>query len=251
MEKSAEFLKYFDLFGIKCTFYSEKMPKLYTVTGGIFSLLSILVCISIFIIFSLDDLNRKNPITTISSIPSEGYHKIKFGKEKIWIPWSIVDYNNKFVNHTGLLFPKIYYYSAIKDNNINDYNITHTILNYKLCNETSMAYVNKTEYQITVPLNEIYCIEMDDLDIGGSWITEYINYIQFDLYFCEDGINYDENNKKCTSYNKIMNFTGEKNSLDIAIFYPVIQFQPTNRTNPIIVFYREYFYHLSIFKKMY
>jgi len=242
MENCATIIKYIDMFVTKCTFYNEKMPKLYTITGGIFSILSILACIIIFLILSLDDLKRKYPITTISSIPSEGYRKIKFGKEKIWIPWSIVDYNNKFINHTGLLFPIIYYYSGIKD--IDDYKITKKILNYKLCNETSMAYDN-TNYQITVPLNKIYCIEMDDLEIGGSWITEYINYIEFDLYYCEDGINYDENNTKCTSHKKIKNIIGENNSLDIAVFYPIVQFQPTNKTNPVIVIYREYFYHLS------
>ena len=110
MDNSATIIKYIDLFGTRCTFYSEKMPKLYTVTGGIFSILSILVCILIFVVFSLDDLKRKDPHITTSSIPSEGYRKIKFGEEKIWIPWRIVDYNNnEFVNHTGVLFPIIYY----------------------------------------------------------------------------------------------------------------------------------------------
>jgi hypothetical protein len=90
----ATIIKYIDLFGTRCTFYSEKMPKLYTVIGGIFSMISILVCILIFIIFSIDDLKRKFPNTATSSIPSEGYRKIKFGEEKIWIPWRIVDYNN-------------------------------------------------------------------------------------------------------------------------------------------------------------
>jgi len=37
-------------------------------------------------VFSLDDLKRKYPNITTSSIPSEGYRKIKFGEEKIWIP---------------------------------------------------------------------------------------------------------------------------------------------------------------------
>ena len=238
-------IKYMDLFGTKCTFYNEKMPKLYTITGGIFSLISILVCILIFIIFSLEDLKRKIPITTISSIPSEGYRKIKFGKEKIWIPWRINDYNNnKIVNHTGLLFPIIYYFSGIKDKITNDFNITKKLLNYKLCNETSMASVNNI-YQITVPLSEIYCIDMDDLDMGGSWSSEYINYIEFDLYYCEDGINYDKNNQKCSSFDEIINFAGANNSLEIEINYPVVQFQPTNKTTPVIILYRQYFYHLS------
>jgi len=245
MLNSENIIKYIDLFGTRCTFYSEKMPKYYTVTGGLFSILSILGCILIFLLLSLDDIKRKYPITTISYIPSEGYRKIKFGKEKIWIPWRIIDYNNhKFVNHTGILFPIIYYYSGKKDYKTKNFNLTTKILNYTLCNETSMANEDNL-FLITVPLNELYCIEMEDLEIGGSWITEFINYIEFDLYYCEDGINYDEVNPKCSSFNKIKNFTGENNSLEIALYYPVVQFQPTNKINPVIVIYREYFYHIS------
>ena len=245
MEDSANFLRYIDLFGAKCTFYNEKMPKLYTAAGGILSIISIFISILIFIELSLDDLRRKIPLTTISSNPSEGYKKIKFGREKIWIPWRISDYNNnEFVNHTGLLYPRIYYYSRIKDNNTKDFNLTTKKLNYKLCSETSMVYERKI-YQINVPLNELFCIEMEDLDMGGSWMSEFINYIQFDLYYCEDGIDYDESNSKCSPFNKIMNYMGYNNSLELSVYYPVVQFQPTNKSNPIIIIYRQYFYHLS------
>ena len=245
MENSVAFLRYIDLFGIKCTFYNEKMPKLYTVAGGILSIISIFVCLLIFIMLSLDDLRRKIPLTTISANPSEGYRKIKFGKEKIWIPWRISDYNNnEFVNHTGLLYPIIYYYSRIKDNNTKDFKLTTKKLSYKLCSETSMAYERKI-YQINVPLNELFCIEMEDLDIGGSWMSEFISYIQFDLYYCQDGIDYNETNSKCSPFNQIMNYVGYNNSLELSLYYPVVQFQPTNKTNPIIIIYRQHFYHIS------
>ena len=246
MENLSIILKYMDLFGTKFTFYTNKNPRLYTVTGGILSIISIFVCILSFFFFILDDLNRKFPLTTTSSIPSEGYKKIKFGKEKIWIPWRIVDYNNnEYVNHSGILFPIIYYYSGIKNNNSKNFDITTKILNYKLCNETSMA--QNDIFQITIPLNEIYCIDMEDLDIGGSWITEFINYVQFDIYYCQDGISYDENNSNCSSSKKIMNFIGENNSLEIDIYYPIVQFQPNNKTNPVKVIYRQHFYHISKF----
>ena len=242
-------IKYSDLFGNRITFYNEKMPKLYTITGGVFSIVTILVCIMIFIIFSLNDLKRKVPITTMSSIPSEGYKNIKFGKEKIWIPWRIIDYNNKFVNHTGLLFPIIYYYSGTKDPITNEFNLTTKILDYKLCSETSMNKTIEDEgrktHQISVPLDEIFCIDMDDLDMGGSWLSEFINYAEFDLYYCEDGISYDQNNSKCATYKKIADSVGENNSLEFALYYPNVQFQPTNNTNPIIIVYRQFFYHLS------
>ena len=245
MDNSATIIKYIDLFGTRCTFYSEKMPKLYTVTGGIFSILSILVCILIFVVFSLDDLKRKDPNITTSSILSEGYRKIKFRKEKIWIPWRIVDYNNnEFVNHTGVLFPIIYYISGKKGGNSKDFNLSYITLNYTLCSETSMA--EKTDlYYITVPLNELYCIDMEDLFIGGSWISEFINYVKFDLYYCKNGISYDELNENCSSFNKIIDFIGKNNSLEVDIYYPVVQFQPTNKTYPVIVIYQNHFYHLS------
>jgi hypothetical protein len=245
MKNIQRFLEYLDVFGTEITFYSDKKPKLYTVNGGILSIISIISCILCFIFFSLDDFYRKIPNTTTSSIPSEGYRKVKFGKEKIWIPWRIVDYNNnEYVNHTGLLFPIIYYYFGVKDKITKNFNLSSKILNYKLCNETSMPNYNNI-YQITIPLNEIYCIEMEDLDMGGSWITEFINYIQFDIYYCQDGINYDEKNPNCSSFEKIINYMGENNSLEIDIYYPIVQFQPTNKTFPVIVIYRQYFYHLS------
>ena len=221
------------------------MPKLYTVTGGIFTIISLFLCLLIFIIFSLDDLKRTFPSTSISHIPSEGYRKIKFGEEKIWIPWRIVDYNNnEFINHTGLLYPIISYISGTKIKNSKDFNLTKKILNYKLCNETSMINENNI-YQITVPLNELYCIDMEDLDMGGSWITEFIYYIKFEIFYCEDGIDYNETNSKCSSFNQIKNFIGSDNSLEFDIYYPIVEFQPTNKTFPFTVIYRNYFYHIS------
>jgi hypothetical protein len=83
--------------------------------------------------------------------------------------------------------------------------------------------------------------------MGGSWLSDYINYIEFDLYYCEDGVSYDENNTKCVNFKKITDFIGENNSLDFALYYPFVQFQPTNKANPIIVVYTQYFYHLSKF----
>ena len=245
LELCSTIIKYLDVFGTKFTFDTNNGLKLYTLTGGILSIFSILACLLSFIFYSLHDFDRKYPLITISSIPSEGYRKIKFGKEKIWIPWRIVDYNNnEYVNHTGLLFPIIYYYSGIKEKNSKIFNLTSKLLSYKLCNETEMG--NKSDiYQISIPLNELYCIDMEDLDMGGSWIHDYINYIEFDLYYCKDGINYNETNPKCSSFNKILNFLGEDNSLEISLYYPIVQFQPTNKTFPVIVIYKEYFYHIS------
>ena len=106
---------------------------------------------------------------------------------------------------------------------------------------------NTDSFIINIELDKIYCIDMDDLDMGGSWDTDFINYIEFDLYACKDGIDYDENNSNCSSYDKIMNALSDDNSFEFEIYYPVVHYQPLNKTNPIFVKYANYFYHLSRF----
>ena len=61
--------------------------------------------------------------------------------------------------------------------------------------------INKSKlYIINIRLDNLYCIYME-----GSWQSNFINYIEFDLYICENWINADESNIKCSYYEKIMN----------------------------------------------
>ena len=241
-----EAIKYCDIFGTKFSFYTDGKPKFYTILGGLLSLLLIIVCIILFVFYKLDDFKRNTPIVTTSSILPEGYHRIKFGEEKIWIPWRIADYYNQYVNHENLIYPIFSYYSGIRNNTNNNFNIKTKKLNYKLCSETSMS--NKPEfYKINIPLDKLYCIDMDDLEMGGAWISLFINYVTMDFYLCEDGIDYDETNPKCTTQQDIINKIGYNNSLQIEFYYPMVQFQPTNIKYPIIVFYEQIFYHISKF----
>ena len=242
-----EFLKYVDLFGTKFSFYIDKRRKFYTYLSGIFSILSIFLYIVVFLFVSKDDFNRVTPVTSTSEIHSLGYHKVKFSQEKIWIPWRIKDYNLKFVDHTGILYPVIYYFYGEKEPNSREgIHLKHSTLNYSLCNETSM--VNKTDlYNIEIPLDELYCIDTEDLYLGGSLISNFVYFIEFDLFLCKDGIPYDENNENCTSISKLKKYAGENNSFIAEFYYPIVQFQPANIKNPIIAIYKHHFYHLSKF----
>jgi len=246
MKSLSYFLTYIDIYGTKYTFFSNKRPKLYTVTGGILSIISIFFCILIPLIFTIDDLKRKIPHITISPIFSENYRKVKIKDEKIRIPWRLIDSNyNEYVNHTGLLYPIIYYVVGTKNQDNEKMNFRKRELKYKLCNETSMENENNYLYKIQIPLNKLYCIDMDELDIGGNWMNEFIYYVQFNLFYCEDGINYDQNNPKCTSYNKIIDSVGLNNSLRIAIYYPEVHIQPINKENPLVVTFKQHSFDIS------
>ena len=242
-----EILKYIDGFGTKFTFYTEKNRKFYTPLGGILTLLSIIFGVIVFIHINIDDFLHNNPTST-TSIVKENYRNIKFNEEKIWIPWRIRDYNGKIVNHIGLLYPIIYYYKGVRSNTKEGMNLSYSILEYRLCNETSMKNYSDS-YLIDIDLDQIYCIDMDDLNMGGSWDTDYINYVEFDLYACKNGVNYDEKNENCSSYENIIEMATENNSYEFELYYPVVHYQPMNKTTPIFVRYSSNFYHLSRFSQ--
>ena len=242
--KARQILKYLDLFGKKCSFYIEKTPKLYSVTGGILSIVSILISIVVFFFTSFNDFQRIYPTITFSSIQPNNSHKIKFGKEKIWIPWKIRDYSNNFVNHTNIFYPFIYNYYSINNSFGTGFELKVKQLNYTLCNQTS--FINKSEiFYIDSSLDELYCIDMDDIDIGVDWALNYLSYIKFELYLCKEGIDYDENNPYCTKYENISNYIGKNNSLMISLYYPIVQFKANDTSNPINIIYRERFYQIS------
>ena len=160
-----QIITYLDMFGTKNTFYTDQKPKLYTLMGGILTLLSFIFCVIVFLFLSLDDFKRTTPISSTSDFHFDmNQLKIKFGKEKIWVPWRIADYNNNYyINHTGILFPIIYHYSYEKSDS-NSMRSKNFILNYTLCNETSMKKYSDG-FILNIPLNETYCIEMDDFDM--------------------------------------------------------------------------------------
>ena len=238
-----DILKYVDCFGTTFSFYTERSRKFYTRLGGILTLLSIIIGIIIFIYINLDDFFHNIPNSTTSTT-KEIYRNIKFGEEKIWIPWRIRDFGGKTINHFNLLYPIIYYYRGIRNYSTNRMDIYYEFLNYKSCNETSMIN-NSDLYMIDINIDQRYCIEMEDLDIGGSWDSDFLNLITLDLYNCKDGIDYDENNTNCTSYDKIDEISGDNNNFQFEIYYPVVKYQPMNKTNPIFIKYTNSFYHLS------
>ena len=107
-------LKYLDFYGISFNFYTEGSRKLYTPFGGILSLISIVIGIIIFICINLDDILHNSPIS-ITSIKKEKHRNITFKKEKIWIPWHLRNFAGETINHTNILYPIVYYYHGIKN----------------------------------------------------------------------------------------------------------------------------------------
>ena len=235
------FFKICDLYGTHFHWYIGYKPKLYTIYGGIFSILSIFFWIAIFLLFEFNNLKRTHPVISSSTFPPKGYRNIKFGQEKLYLPWRIIDYDERFINHKGIIYPKIYYFTRTLNKSNGEIDTNYTLLNYKLCNETNMINLGK-EFLLDINLSELYCIDMEDLNMGGSFNAEFINYIRLDIYLCENGIKYNESNDKCTSIDKFEELHGKDNAWFFEVLYPKVQFQPNEVGIPLLILYQTYYY---------
>ena len=235
-----------DFYGSNFHWYIGFKPKYYTYIGGILSIFSLISVLMIFIFFGYDDFKRKNPNSNTSTVPPSGYKNIQFGKEKLYLPWRIIDYDENFINITGIIYPKIFYFTVQPDNVTGELISKFNLVNYKLCNETGMKNLGE-EYIIDIPIDTLYCIDMEDLKVGGSWNADFLNFIRFDLYICKDGIDYNESDPRCTNYDDLVEIYGKGDSVFFELLYPVIQFQPTNLKVPILILYKTYYYILNKF----
>ena len=234
-------LKICDLYGTRFHWYIGYKPKHYTYYGGIFSISSLIIYILLLVILGMDDFERAHPIISEAAIPPKGYKNIKFGEKKLYIPWRVVDYDEKPLDIKGILYPKIFYFTSKYNSKTGKMDTNYTLINYKLCNETSMKYLGK-EFLIDINLGELYCIDMEDLEMGGSFNAEFINYIRLDIYLCQNGIKYNETNDKCTSIDKFQELHGKDNAWFFEVFYPKVQFQPNEVGIPILILYQSYYY---------
>ena len=238
------FLKMCDFYGTQFHWYFERRQKYYSSHGGIFSLISFFSYIAFIIIFGFKDFKRTQSISTISNIPPSGDKTIKFGKQKLYLPWRIMDYGDTFINHTGILYPRIYYFTNRYNNQTQLMETNFKLLNYSLCNETSMKNLGK-DYILNSNLDKLFCIDMEDLEMGGSWNSKFINYLRLDLNLCEDGANYNDNNTNCTHPDHLISLFGKDNNWFFELLYPSVQFQPNNKDRPIFVLYNSYYYGLN------
>ena len=237
-------LRVCDFYGQRFHLYMSYKPKYYTYFGGIITIISFISYILIFIFLGYDDLKQKNPISNQSTVPPSGYKNIKFGEEKIYLPWRIIDYDENPINITGIIYPRIYYFTVHPDNVTGELVTQYNLINYKLCSETSMKNLGK-EFIMDIPLDTLYCIDMENLKVGGSWNTGFLNFIRFDLYMCKDGIDYNESNFDCTTYDNLENIYGGGESVFFELLYPIVQFQPTSIDVPILIIYKTHYYIIN------
>ena len=234
-----DILKYMDFFGTTLNFYSDKQKKYYTSLGGAFTLLSIFICFISSILLAKDGFKRNLPANFSYSEIQQKTTKIKLEDEKIWIPWRIVDSNGIFINNNGLIFPIIYYNYYERKSTKEQFKINTKKINFKLCKEILKSGLSNL-FSFEIPLNELYCIDSEDIEIGGSWTELFNNYIKFDISLCENNNNSGEEDINCS-------FNNYDNSLKFELYYPQISIKQNDKNYPFSIIYKQHSFAINKF----
>ena len=238
-----DFIKYFDFFGIKFHFYTNNQPNYQNIFGGLMNLIYLIVCGILFVFLSYDDLKMLNPTTTMSDISDKEARIVDLNEEKIWIPFRLVNWENKVIKHKGIINIKPYFIEG-KFDEVNGMILKYHLLNYTLCNETEMA--NKPEnYRINVPLNELYCLEQEGVLFGGHWNSKFLNYIEIKVFLCDENVLFNSSDPRCKKVNDLLK--KQNSSIIFDFYYPVVQFQPRNLETPIAIIYKNFYYRISTY----
>ena len=207
------------------------------------TVLYIVFCVVIFFAFSFEDIKGLNPITTKNEVPYSQRKVVDMIKENIYIPFRIVNYENQFVDHRKGLFIVPYLIEGKFDDNIG-MDLKAELLNYKFCNETPMANMPK-DYRIDIPLDQLFCFDKTNITFGGNWNEKFLNYIEINIYLCEEGIPFNSSDPRCDKIDKLLKSVNS--SLLFDFYFPIVQFQPKNLENPVKIIYKNYYYRLTSF----
>ena len=237
-------LKSVDFFGSFFHWFAKRQKKLYTNLGGILTIFSFIVCGIILAILFNGNLGRTETQTSKNNEINTEFKKIKFGEEKIYIPWTIADYQFRKVNFTGWIYPVIYYYYGERDNKTHLLPYETKTLNYIYCNKTNLKNIKYIKDK-NVNLDEMFCIDMEDIIMGGDWFYDFVYNVKIDFFLCEDGADFGTEGKKCTNYDELIGKIGNGNALHVEVYYPEILFKPENKTNPLQIFYNPHFYNFN------
>ena len=171
--------------------------------------------------------DRQDPKTTVNDEINYYLQVANISNKNIFIPWAIIDNFGSILNFTELIIPKIYYFKGSKYQILKPPTNKVKILNYTYCN-------NKKNSKFNINFNNYYCIDMNDIILGGDLLNNSIYQIQIDFSLCENCSNYDELEKIIGNWH-------------IELYYPTIKFNANNKLNPMEIIYESHFYNLNIY----
>jgi len=239
MEKMKDFFKYVDYLGKKETLKINSKTRYQSVFGGIISLITILLSVSMTIYLSLEIYFKKEPLIIYSRKILDELDNYSISKNGIYFFIAL-----EFPNSTYYSDDSIFSLSGSQQHVIFDgqkISYKENEFEFKKCDQILTVEELKS-FNLDIPLNHFYC-PPEGLIIGGLWGNKFYNSIKININKCSNSSSISKISKnKCKPINEINKYIN-KGIVNIFLTDYIIDHQ--NVDNPIKKYYKDTFDRMS------
>ena len=214
-----------NIYGIKPSFYVKGKDTYFTKFTLFISILSILVIAFFIIYFGKELLYKTKQNLLFSTITDKEPLALNLSSSNFVLSFSL-----QYENYTSFIDNKIYnikaeLVSSYIDKEINEKIINYTPLDVVKCSNYHFNLIS--DYFKTKDLNNLYCLNNNNLIIKGGFDNENYQFIKIQFNFCDNSLNYN-----CEDLESIkQKFKGGY----VTIFYSDLSIQSKNYSHPAII----------------
>jgi len=235
-----------DIFGAKFGFNINNQETYKTAFGGTLSIFTLLVIVIFTFLFGQDFYYRINPSVFLNTFVPEKYDPpIALRPENFTIAWRIEGDDKYALNFTKVLYPVMKRF-RFKRNEKDQLDLVDDVpLELTKC---SAENTKVKEFSNNFKLDEWYCFDWTkgNFTFGGFWDGDYVNAFQTLLFLCENGVEYNATNPKCTSFKDYQEFSNLYRGLQMSIMYPQFYFAADDLEDPLRITYKNYYYYFNL-----
>ena len=154
-----------DIFGIGYNFLINGESNYKTSTGSFLTLLYAVISVALFFGFGMDLYQRKRPKVSLNSQVGE-YSKVMLSNQNFTYAYRVEDRHGLIVTDRSLVYQQVIYYHVELVNGVWT-QVFLTVPENKRCRE--LPYVSEKEQMYNISLENWYCIDFDNITMGGNW----------------------------------------------------------------------------------
>ena len=218
----------FDIYSKPIGFFYRDKERIGTVFGFILTILYLIICLSLFVFYTLTTINKSDMKVHDSFLYQKEAPEMKINSSYFYFAFGVENYltgYTRFIDET-IYYPRVEYVHKVKEGTIFK-TIEKISLNFERCKSEKFGK-DYEDLLVNGELNNSYCINDLNLTLSGNFKFDKLSYIQINIHPC---VNSTENNNHCKPKEVIDEYLS---GTFVSILAKDIGLKPSNYTHPVV-----------------
>ena len=218
----------FDIYSKPIGFFYRDKERMGTVFGFILTILYLIICLSLFVFYTLTTINKSDMKVHDSFLYQKEAPEMKINSSYFYFAFGVENYltgYTRFIDET-IYYPRVEYVHKVKEGTIFK-TIEKKSLNFERCKSEKFGK-DYEDLLVNGELNNSYCINDLNLTLSGNFKFDKLSYIQINIHPC---VNSTENNNHCKPKEVIDEYLS---GTFVSILAKDIGLEPSNYTHPVV-----------------